>query len=129
MGYGSEKLCYCSSYNEQGEISACELVRNNGYTYYNVFNFSHSHDEQSNSYNISSFINNNNNNNSSRFDSRILENVDNLAPEKKKCTICLENFEKLNKIINLSCLHMFHDECIKKWLKNNNYCPICKNEI
>ena len=91
MGYGSEKLCYCSSYNEQGEISARELVdsislyhsRNNRYAYYNVFNFSHSHDEQSNSYNISSFINNNNNYNISRFDSRILENVDNLAPEKK----------------------------------------------
>ena len=65
----------------------------------------------------------------SEINSRILENVDNLCPEKKRCTICLENFLKFDKIINLSCLHMFHDKCIRKWLNDNNYCPICKNKI
>ena len=65
----------------------------------------------------------------SQLDSRILENIDDLCPEKKRCTICLENFIKFDKIINLSCLHMFHDNCIKTWLKKNDYCPICKNKI
>ena len=65
----------------------------------------------------------------SQLDSRILENIDDLCPEKKRCTICLENFIKFDKIINLSCLHMFHDSCIKTWLKKNDYCPICKNKI
>ena len=65
----------------------------------------------------------------SQLDSRILENIEDLCPEKKRCTICLENFIKFDKIINLSCLHMFHDNCIKTWLKKNDYCPICKNKI
>ncbi len=65
----------------------------------------------------------------SQLDSRILENIDDLCPEKKRCTICLENFIKFDKVINLSCLHMFHDNCIKTWLKKNDYCPICKNKI
>ena len=141
MGYGGEKFCYYNKFNEQGEILASELVdsislyrRNNRHTYNNnnnnsnIFSFSHG---ESNSYNIISYINSDINSNdiNSQLDSRILENVDNLSPEKKRCTICLENFVKYNKIINLSCLHMFHDECIKKWLKKNNYCPICKNEV
>ena len=65
----------------------------------------------------------------SQLDSIILKNIDDLSPEKKRCTICLENFIKFDKIINLSCLHMFHDSCIKTWLKKNDYCPICKNKI
>ena len=63
------------------------------------------------------------------LDSRVLENVDKLSPEKRRCIICLENFIKSDKIVNLSCLHMFHDECIRKCLNENNFFPICKNEI
>ena len=61
--------------------------------------------------------------------SGILKNVDNLNPNKKNCTICLQNFENFDKIINLFCLHMFHDECIKQWLSENNYCPLCKSKV
>ena len=70
----------------------------------------------------------NENERNSEIDSRILENIDKLSPEKRRCTICLENFKNFDKIINLTCLHMFHDECIRKWLNENNYCPICKTE-
>ena len=62
----------------------------------------------------------------SQLDSTLLKNVDKLSPEKKQCIICLENFKQFDLIINLNCLHMFHDECIKKWLRDYNYCPICK---
>ena len=62
----------------------------------------------------------------SQLDSRLLKNVDKLSPEKKSCIICLENFKQFDLVINLNCLHMFHDECIKKWLRDYNYCPICK---
>ena len=63
------------------------------------------------------------------LNSIILENVDKLSPEKRRCIICLENFVNFDNIINLSCLHMFHDKCIRKWLKENKFCPICKHDV
>ena len=53
---------------------------------------------------------------------------------EEKCTICLENFEDCDdpnekKFIKLSCGHVFHDECILKWLKKYNHtCPICRKK-
>lgn len=46
--------------------------------------------------------------------------------EMEKCVICLE-FIKHNKK-NLTCFHSFHNKCIKKWLKDNINCPVCRKE-
>ncbi len=46
-----------------------------------------------------------------------------------ECSICLENYDKNDKIMNLKCRHSFHQECIKKWLKDNNTCPQCRENI
>ena len=48
---------------------------------------------------------------------------------KKKCTICLEEYVNGDDSIALPCIHIFHADCIKTWLKNKNTCPICKFEI
>ena len=58
-----------------------------------------------------------------------MKNVEKLDTDKKKCTICLENYKNGDDSIALPCIHIFHAECIKTWLKNNTTCPICKNEI
>ena len=58
-----------------------------------------------------------------------LENIEDLTSEKKDCRICLDSFQKLDKVVFLGCIHMFHEKCIKEWLKTNNYCPICKLEV
>ena len=58
-----------------------------------------------------------------------LNNVDRLEEENKECAICLEIFEKGNKIISLPCVHIYHDNCIKEWLLKKNFCPICKYEF
>ena len=157
MGTGSYgQLCYCKSYNEQGEIYYNDLFNislndNNNSRYINNYQininnnininngertennnnniFQFSIEESDLAYNLSNLDNESNVNRSLNFNSIALESIDKLCPEKKRCTICLENFQKLDKVINLNCLHMFHDNCIKTWLKNNNYCPICKNEI
>ena len=52
-----------------------------------------------------------------------------LAEDKKKCLICLENFKKGDNIIILPCIHIFHSDCIKNWMKKQLLCPICKNKI
>ena len=58
-----------------------------------------------------------------------IKDVDKLDVDKKKCTICLENYVNGDETIALPCIHIFHANCIKTWLKENNSCPICKNEI
>ena len=49
--------------------------------------------------------------------------------ENKECVVCLAEFEIGESITTLPCLHVFHTECIKSWLKSKNHCPICKFEI
>jgi len=58
-----------------------------------------------------------------------LINVNNLEEENKECAICLEVFQKGNKIISLPCAHIYHNNCIKEWLLKKNFCPICKYEF
>ncbi len=58
-----------------------------------------------------------------------IEDVNKLDPEKKNCIICLEDFKNGDKAIILPCIHLFHNECIKNWLKTQNTCPICKFKL
>ena len=58
-----------------------------------------------------------------------INNVDKLDQGKKKCVICLENFKNGEKGSFLPCVHLFHSDCIKNWLKTNNTCPICNYKL
>ncbi|KAJ1698997.1 hypothetical protein LUZ63_007509 [Rhynchospora breviuscula] len=44
------------------------------------------------------------------------------------CVICMEEYEKGDKVGTLNCAHNFHTTCIKKWLERKNICPVCKSE-
>ena len=55
--------------------------------------------------------------------------INNLSENKKKCLICLDEFKDGQKSIILPCIHIFHSDCIKKWMKKENFCPLCKNKI
>ena len=54
------------------------------------------------------------------------DDEDNLLNE---CSICLENYKKDDMIIILSCNHIYHEECLKEWFKNNNTCPHCRKNF
>ena len=58
-----------------------------------------------------------------------IEDVSKLDQEKKNCVICLEDFKNGDKAIILPCIHIFHNNCIKFWLKTKNTCPICKFKL
>ena len=49
--------------------------------------------------------------------------------ENNNCIICLEEFDIGDSVTTLPCVHLFHTDCIKNWLKSQNHCPICKFEI
>jgi Ring finger domain len=59
-----------------------------------------------------------------------LEDPDKELPkDARQCMICLEDFDKGDTRMTLPCLHGFHAECCKKWLRQNGSCPICKSKI
>ena len=144
MGKCLSHLCYINYFNEKGEVLSKDLINSikilDNKDNYNTNIISNDDDPNKRDKNIINFSigdydlsynenNSDNISNHSQLVSRILENTDHLSPDKKRCTICLDNFQKFDNIINLSCLHMFHENCINKWLNENNFCPICKKEI
>jgi cbb3-type cytochrome oxidase subunit 3 len=49
-----------------------------------------------------------------------------------KCTICIEDFQDENIVSVTPCNHIFHFECIKKWMINDiNHikCPLCNHQF
>jgi len=48
---------------------------------------------------------------------------------KKDCTVCFEGFCKGEIIRKLPCGHIFHNKCIKPWLRVNIKCPNCRCNI
>lgn len=65
--------------------------------------------------------------------------MDNDLFEKKQpcCGICQYDIEMLQKYYELPCGHLFHEngeECLENatiiwWLKDNKFCPMCKQEV
>ena len=57
-----------------------------------------------------------------------------IKDENEKCVICFENFIHNESIKMTNCFHIFHHDCIKKWIKSKEEldespdCPICRRE-
>ena len=48
---------------------------------------------------------------------------------EKKCAICMTKFDDEETLCVLKCKHIFHEDCIKEWLKDYSYkCPVCREE-
>ncbi|XP_028805378.1 NEP1-interacting protein-like 2 isoform X2 [Neltuma alba] len=47
----------------------------------------------------------------------------------KKCSICQEEYEGDDEVGKLKCEHSYHFECIRQWLAQKNFCPVCKQEV
>uniref|UniRef100_N1QV74 RING-type E3 ubiquitin transferase n=1 Tax=Aegilops tauschii TaxID=37682 RepID=N1QV74_AEGTA len=43
-----------------------------------------------------------------------------------KCSICQEEFVKGEEVGRLRCEHQYHVCCIRQWLLQKNWCPVCK---
>ena len=51
------------------------------------------------------------------------------AVKEDKCAICLQKYKGIDIIKEFPCNHIFHKNCIFKWLKKSNVCPLCKHDI
>lgn len=46
---------------------------------------------------------------------------------EKECTICQENFKAKEIGKELKCNHLYHKDCIERWLKMHSTCPCCRS--
>ncbi|KAL7094132.1 hypothetical protein ACP275_11G082400 [Erythranthe tilingii] len=50
--------------------------------------------------------------------------------EPTECRVCLSAvYEEGDEVRKLKCSHIFHGDCIKKWLRTSHYCPLCRFEM
>ena len=49
--------------------------------------------------------------------------------EYPECSICLMEINDGQNTILLPCGHMFHEDCVTKWLQIHNTCPLCRFEL
>ncbi|XP_047310172.1 E3 ubiquitin-protein ligase At1g63170-like isoform X2 [Impatiens glandulifera] len=52
-----------------------------------------------------------------------------ISGEDAVCCICLAKYANNDELRELPCTHIFHTECVDRWLKINASCPLCKFEI
>ena len=59
----------------------------------------------------------------------IIKDQNDLIKKKNQCMICLSNYKLGDKQYILPCFHIFHTKCLKTWMFQKRYCPICKFDI
>lgn len=66
--------------------------------------------------------------NQQRLNTRDVFSVDS---ETMTCLICLEELLVGSRAIQLSspCLHVYHEDCILKWLDISSTCPLCRRNV
>jgi len=45
--------------------------------------------------------------------------------EERECVICLERMVVGEEVIRMPCFHVYHKDCIIRWLDRNHFCPFC----
>lgn len=56
------------------------------------------------------------------LESKIIDSSD-------ECSICLQDFKVGCEGVCMPCSHMFHRNCITRWLRTSHYCPICRFQM
>ena len=51
------------------------------------------------------------------------------SPTERECSVCLEPLKNSNELIQLLCGHIFHKDCVYKWISEKNTCPNCRKSI
>lgn len=51
------------------------------------------------------------------------------APRELECSICYNKYTEEKENSRLECNHVFHQECILKWLETGTTCPLCRSHV
>ncbi|XP_067933270.1 E3 ubiquitin-protein ligase ARK2C-like [Watersipora subatra] len=63
-----------------------------------------------------------------RYNQRVASDMDDGSSDDK-CTICISEYKTGEHVRRLPCLHLFHRDCIDRWLNSNKRCPMCRANI
>lgn len=52
------------------------------------------------------------------------------APVVTSCVICFADYEPGQRVVAMPChpSHVFHEECIVRWLQRDRSCPVCRDD-
>ncbi|EOX96697.1 hypothetical protein QUC31_005705 [Theobroma cacao] len=51
------------------------------------------------------------------------------STKRERCVICQMRYKRGEQQMKLPCKHVYHSQCITKWLSINKICPVCNNEV
>jgi len=61
---------------------------------------------------------------------KVVEFKSDKSNDHPRCEICLTELEEGDEILDLPiCPHVFHKDCIRKWLSQSPTCPICRQRL
>ncbi|KAJ6257054.1 hypothetical protein Dda_7938 [Drechslerella dactyloides] len=46
-----------------------------------------------------------------------------------ECVVCQDDLKFEEEVVKLPCRHIYHEECVVKWLETHDACPICRTPI
>lgn len=49
--------------------------------------------------------------------------------ENATCSVCLSQVEDGESVKRLRCKHVYHPQCIDRWLERSKMCPVCKRDV
>eukprot|EP00741_Cyanophora_paradoxa_P000185 tig00000402_g179.t1 len=52
-----------------------------------------------------------------------------MPKEDAVCVVCLSEYEEGEPIRGLPCGHLYHSNCIDRWLVINKACPLCQRDV
>jgi hypothetical protein len=52
-----------------------------------------------------------------------------MEAENDECTICFDKLSVGDSALRIPCGHLFHEDCVRKWLESSNQCPVCRYEL
>ncbi|XP_044510150.1 probable E3 ubiquitin-protein ligase XERICO [Mangifera indica] len=55
--------------------------------------------------------------------------VEECIESMRECTICFEEFQFDVENVRLPCGHVYHQNCIAKWLEISHMCPLCRYQM
>ncbi|KAJ0964455.1 hypothetical protein J5N97_025593 [Dioscorea zingiberensis] len=59
----------------------------------------------------------------------MFEELQGLEDASKICTVCQEELQTGVVTGQMPCKHVFHKECIEKWMLRSNNCPVCRFKL